>query len=95
LYLGALLGSWVGVLALDRRFRIGVRGSRLFRAVAVTVPVFLALDALGAARGWFWSDPALNSLILPPGIPLEEPLLLGFLALLSATGFQLARRLLP
>jgi hypothetical protein len=95
LYLVALLGSWVGVLGLDRRFRLGVAGPGLVRALALTIPLFLAFDALGAARGWFRSDPALNSLIVWPGVPLEEPLLLGFLTLLAAAGHRLALRLLP
>jgi lycopene cyclase domain-containing protein len=82
-YLTAIAASGAGVLALDQRLGTGVRGPRLARAVAVTVPVFLAFDLVGAARGWFASNPARNSLIVPPGIPLEEPLLLGFLTLVS------------
>ncbi|MDQ6741546.1 MAG: lycopene cyclase domain-containing protein [Candidatus Dormibacteraeota bacterium] len=95
LYLVALVASWMGVLGLDRRFRLGVADSRLLRAIAFTVPLFLAFDVLGAARGWFWSNPALNSLIVSPGVPLEEPLLLAFLTLLAAAGYRLALRLLP
>jgi hypothetical protein len=95
LYLFSLLASWAGMLGLDRRHRLGASGPGLLRTLAVTVPLFLAFDALGAARGWFQSDPRLNSLILPPGIPVEEPLLLGFLTLLAAFGYRLALRLLP
>lgn len=82
-YLGAIAASFAGVLALDARLGTGVRGRRLTRAIGVTVPVFLAFDAVGAARGWFYSNPERNSAIVPPGIPLEEPLLLGFLTLVS------------
>ncbi|HEX8862061.1 MAG TPA: lycopene cyclase domain-containing protein [Actinomycetes bacterium] len=82
-YLTAIAASGTGVLALDQRLGTGVRGRRLARTVAVAVPVFLAFDLVGAARGWFASNPARNSLIVPPGIPLEEPLLLGFLTLVS------------
>ena len=95
LYLLALLGSWAGVLALDRRHRLGAAGPRLLRALAVTVPLFLLFDGVGAARGWSRSDPALNSLILPPGIPVEEPLLLGFLVLLAVCAYRLASRVAP
>lgn len=82
-YLGAIVASLAGVLALDARLGTGVRGRRLTRTIGVTVPVFLAFDAVGAARGWFFSNPERNSVIVPPGIPLEEPLLLGFLTLVS------------
>lgn len=82
-YLSGIAVGWAGVLALDERFGTGVRGRRLGRAAAVTVPAFLAFDLTGAARGWFSSNPGRNSLIVPPGIPLEEPLLLGFLTLVS------------
>jgi lycopene cyclase domain-containing protein len=82
-YLGAIAASFAGVLALDERLGTGARGRRLTRAIGVTVPVFLAFDAIGAARGWFYSNPDRNSAIVPPGIPLEEPLLLAFLTLVS------------
>lgn len=82
-YLGAIAASFAAVLALDERLGTGARGRRLTRATGVTVPVFLAFDAVGAARGWFYSNPDRNSVIVPPGIPLEEPLLLAFLTLVS------------
>jgi lycopene cyclase domain-containing protein len=95
LYLLGLLFSWAGVLFLDRRLHTRVAGRRLLRALLVTVPLFLGFDAAGAARGWFHSNPRLNVLIFPPGIPLEEPILLGFLTLLSVViwkGVQRAGR---
>ena len=95
LYLLSLLVSWAGVVGLDRRYHLGASRRGLLRALAITVPTFLAFDAVGAARGWFESNPGLNSLILPPGIPVEEPLLLGFLTLLAAFAYRLAFRLLP
>ncbi len=91
-YLAALALSASGVVLLDRRLRLGAAGTRLLRAVAVTVPVFLGLDAVGAARGWFSSNPALNAAIFPPGISLEEPLLLAFLVLLSVVLWRAAVR---
>jgi lycopene cyclase domain-containing protein len=92
LYLVAIAFSAAGVLLLDRRLRLGAFGPRLFRAVAVTVPVFLAIDGLGAARGWFRSDPNLSVSILAPGISVEEPLLLSFLVLVSITLWRGASR---
>jgi hypothetical protein len=80
------------VLYLERRLTLGALGKPLARAVAVTVPAFLALDALGAARGWFHSDPGMNAAIFPPGISLEEPLLLAFLVLISVVLWRAASR---
>jgi lycopene cyclase domain-containing protein len=91
-YLAALAVSWAGVLVLDRRLRLGVAGPRLVRAVALTVPPLLVFDAVGAARGWFASSPDLNSVIVAPGIPIEEPVLLAFLTLLSVVLWRLFRR---
>ena len=93
LYLATILVSAAGVLFLDRRFRLGAFGPRLLRAVAVAVPAFLAIDGLGAARGWFRSDPRLSVAILPPGISLEEPLLLAFLVLVAIALWRGANRL--
>jgi lycopene cyclase domain-containing protein len=90
-YLAALAVSWAGVLVLDRRLRLGVAGPRLVRAVALTVPPLLVFDAVGAARGWFASSPRLNSAIVAPGIPVEEPVLLAFLTLLSVVLWRLFR----
>ncbi|HEX4212674.1 MAG TPA: lycopene cyclase domain-containing protein [Candidatus Dormibacteraeota bacterium] len=91
-YLAALLIAWAGVLILDGRLRLGVTGGRLVRCILVTVPLFLVFDGVGTARGWFASNPRLNSLIVPPGIPLEEPVLLAFLCLLSVVLRRVARR---
>jgi lycopene cyclase domain-containing protein len=93
-YLAALLAGWVGMLVLDRRLHLGAAGRRLARAVGITVPLFLAFDGIGAARGWFASDPRLNSIIVPPGIPIEEPVLLAFLCLLSVVLWRLVRKAL-
>jgi hypothetical protein len=90
-YLTALALGWAGLLLLDRRLRLGVAGARLARAIALTVPPLLVFDAVGAARGWFASSPRLNSLIVVPGIPLEEPVLLAFLTLLSIVLWRLFR----
>ncbi len=92
IYLTALILSWSGVIFLARRAGSEVVGRRLLRALLVTVPLFLVFDAAGAARGWFRSNPHLNSVIFPPGIPLEEPILLGFLTLISVAIWQGVRR---
>ena len=92
-YLAILLLSFAGVAFVIRRFRLKVDLWLVLPAVALTVPVFLLVDAIGAARGWFFSNPQLNIAIFPPGISLEEPVLLAFLAFLSIALRQaLARR---
>jgi hypothetical protein len=91
-YLAAIALSATGVAMAARRLHLDMAGHRLLRAMAVTVPIFLALDAAGAARGWFRSNPALNLAIVPPGISLEEPLLLAFLVLLSVVLWRAAGR---
>lgn len=83
LYLTALLLSFAGVLALDYRYGTRLAGRRLLRAILVTVPVFLLFDVVGSGRGWFHSNPSLNTAIVSPGIPIEEPILLAFLTLVS------------
>jgi lycopene cyclase domain-containing protein len=95
LYLIAILVSFAGVLALDRRWLGYIRPRRVLRTMAVTVPLFLAFDLLGAARGWFASDPRLNLLIIPPGVPIEEPLLLAFITLVSISFLVAFRRYRP
>ncbi len=94
LYLVAILVSVAGVLALNWIFRTGVLSRRLIWTISLTVPLFLIFDIVGASRGWFSSNPHLNVLIVPPGIPLEEPILLAFLTLVSISLWQGARRML-
>ena len=92
-YLAVLLFSVAGVAFMVRRFHLKVDSRMVLRAAALTLPVFLLVDAIGAARGWFFSNPQLSIAIVPPGISLEEPVLLAFLAFLSIALRQaLARR---
>lgn len=92
-YLACILVSLTGVLLLNLRLGTGVLGRQFVRSALVTVPLFLCFDLLGASRGWFASSPRLNSVIVSPGIPLEEPILLFFLTLISISLFWAARRI--
>jgi lycopene cyclase domain-containing protein len=92
LYLAAILGSFAGVVLLDRRYQLGLRSRPTLVAVAVVQVAFLAFDLLGAARGWFASNPDWVIETWLPGIPLEEPLLLAFITLWAITLYRLAGR---
>jgi lycopene cyclase domain-containing protein len=94
LYGTFILASLAGVLLLNSRLRTGIIGTRLLRSGVVTVALFLCFDTIGAARGWFSSNPHLNSVIVSPGIPLEEPVLLFFLTVLSISLWWAARRVM-
>lgn len=80
-YLAYLVVATGGMLAVCA-WR-GILDRRLLRAVLVTVPVFLAFDIVGVARGWFSTDPSLNVWILPGGASIEEVINLAFLTVLS------------
>jgi lycopene cyclase domain-containing protein len=95
LYLAAILGSLAGISLLDRRLHTGIASPRLVRTVAVTVGTFLVFDLVGSARGWFASNPSLNVHIFPPGIPLEEPVLLTLLTVTSVALWCGLRRVTP
>jgi hypothetical protein len=91
LYLGFILFSICGMVMLvyvtHRELDVPTRLREVIRPIAIAIVAveiaFLAFDALGSARGWFASNPQWVIAIFPPGIPPEEPVLLGFLALLT------------
>jgi hypothetical protein len=95
LYLATILISLVGVGLLARRFLPVIGWRRLVPVIIVVLAVFLAFDAIGAARGWFASNPQWVIAIIPPGIPPEEPLLLAFLGLFSIVLVEGFRRRWP
>ena len=72
----------------------GILDRRLLRAVLITVPIFVVFDAVGVARGWFYTEPSLNVWILPGGISIEEVINLAFLTVFAielSVGFRRAR----
>lgn len=91
-YLAAIVVSSIGLLAIDRRFRLGVLGRPLLVAIVVVEIAFVAFDLIGSTRGWFASNPDFVIAIIPPGIPPEEPLLLAFLTLFTIVIYRLAGR---
>jgi hypothetical protein len=92
-YLLVIAGSLAGVAFLAWRYLPGTLSRRLLAPIGAVLLVFLLLfDAAGAARGWFASEPGRVVAIVSVGIPVEEPLLLTFLALFSVVLLRAARR---
>ncbi len=91
-YLAAIVLSSIGLLAIDRRLRLGVLGRPLLVAIVVVEIVLLTFDLIGSARCWFESNPDFVIAIIPPGIPPEEPLLLAFLTLFTIVTYRLVGR---
>jgi hypothetical protein len=89
-YLAYLVVMSGGILVGCRR--LGILDRRLLHAVGFTIAVFFAFDLVGVARGWFYTDPALNLWILPGGVSIEEVINLMFLTALSVVLAQGWRR---
>ena len=83
LYLAALLFSLVGMVVLDRRFRLFFWADT--RRAAIVLPAgvlfFLLWDLAGIGLGIFFRGPSpfVTGLVVAPEVPIEE---IAFLALL-------------
>jgi lycopene cyclase domain-containing protein len=89
LYLAALIASLLGLLLLDRRFKLVFFRDWLAGLVSILVSLgfFLTWDLFGISNGIFFrgSTHGLTGLTIAPELPLEEAL---FLILLSYTTLQ-------
>jgi len=98
LYLAAILASALGVLLLDRRWRLAAWAApgRTLAAVGIGTAFFLIWDAAGIAAGVFvkGDSPLLVGIDLAPHLPLEEPIFLAFLSYLALVAWAGAHRLL-
>jgi len=98
LYLAAILASALGILLIDRRWRLAAwrAPGRTAAAVGVGTAFFLAWDAVGIATGVFvkGDSPLLVGVDLAPHLPLEEPVFLAFLSYLALVAWAGAQRLL-
>lgn len=98
IYLAAILASAVGVLLLDRRWRLAAwrQPGRTIAAVGIGTAFFLAWDAVGIATGVFVKGDSrlLLGIDLAPHLPLEEPVFLAFLTYLALVLWAGARRVL-
>jgi lycopene cyclase domain-containing protein len=88
-YLVTIVVSALGTHALARRLRLTMPMRHAYPFVVLMVTLFLLVDMAGIAGGWFYTPRALSSAMFPgegpynTGLPLEEPLLLAFLAQFS------------
>jgi lycopene cyclase domain-containing protein len=87
LYLAALVVSIIGMIVLDRRFRLffWVSPARATVVLAAGVLVFLVWDLFGIGAGVFFRGEhpgVLTGVLLAPELPLEE---VFFLVLLCYT----------
>ena len=97
-YLVGIVLSAVGTLSIARRLdRLPTLG-HVAPAIALVSALFLAIDAAGIARGWFYT-PAVATIVALPGagpygrgLPVEELFMLPFLALLTLTLQNIVRR---
>jgi lycopene cyclase domain-containing protein len=92
LYLLAILGAFAGVALLDHRFQLRLARPATLAAIVVVEIAFLAFDVLGASGGWFATNSNWVVASWPPGIPLEEPLLLAFITVWAIALYRLAGR---
>jgi lycopene cyclase domain-containing protein len=83
LYALALLGSLLGMVVLDRQYRLFffADARRAVVVLAVGVAFLLVWDLVGVGLGIFFrgSSPYMSGLLVAPQLPVEE---LGFLTLL-------------
>ncbi|KAF2414365.1 lycopene cyclase [Microbacterium sp. B35-04] len=97
-YLTAILASAVGVLLIDRRWRLAAWAApgRTLAAVGIGMVFFLAWDAVGIATGVFvkGDSPLLLGIDLAPHLPLEEPVFLAFLSYLALVAWAGVQRVL-
>lgn len=96
-YLGALLVSIAGMLVLDARYRLFLWRSprRALLTLAIGTAALLLVDLLAIGLGIFRAgdSPLMTGVMLAPHLPLEEPVFLLFLCLLTMVVHELARRM--
>jgi len=98
-YLAALSVSIVGMVMLDRRFRLFFwdDARRAAIVLAAGVVLFLVWDLLGIGLGIFFrgQTPFMTGLLIAPELPIEEVFFLTLLCYLAMNVFGAASRLGP
>lgn len=95
IYLGAILFSLAGMVAIDLKFHLALRTApgRTSLAVVLATGFFLLWDAVGIVTGVFvkGDSPLFVGIDLAPHLPLEELfflLFLSYLAIVLWSAFQ-------
>ncbi|MFJ6679128.1 lycopene cyclase domain-containing protein [Microbacterium sp. NPDC091382] len=95
-YLGALIVSALGVLAVDLRHRLAFGAAPLRTALLIGcgTAFLLVWDLVGIASGVFvrGDSPLLVGIDLAPHLPLEEPVFLAFLSHLALVTYAVVTR---
>lgn len=98
-YLAALSVSIIGMVMLDRRFRLFFwdDARRAGIVLVAGVVLFLVWDLLGIGLGIFFrgQTPFMTGLLIAPELPIEEVFFLTLLCYLSMNVFGAATRLGP
>ena len=102
LYLGALLVSLAGIVAIDVKYRLALahdfkRGASV---LAIATAFFLGWDLLGIGLGIFFRGASthLTGIVIAPELPIEEVfflVLLSYTTLIIFTALERARRVKP
>ncbi len=96
IYLGAILFSLAGMIAIDLKFSLALRVAPMRTAAAVLIATafFLVWDAVGIVTGVFvkGDSPLFVGLELAPHLPLEEVFFLLFLSYLAIVMYAVFQR---
>ncbi|BAJ76094.1 hypothetical protein MTES_3130 [Microbacterium testaceum StLB037] len=96
IYLGAILFSLAGMIAIDLKFSLALRVAplRTTAAVVIATAFFLVWDAVGIITGVFvkGESPLFVGVELAPHLPLEEVFFLLFLSYLSIVMYAVFQR---
>lgn len=96
IYLGAILLSLAGMIAIDVKFSLALRVAPLRTTLTVLIATvfFLVWDAVGIVTGVFvkGESPLFVGVELAPHLPLEEVFFLMFLSYLSLVMFAVFER---
>ena len=80
-YMAVILFSLMGIIILDKRYRLALfhNARRAVVTVAIGVAVFIMWDIFGIAFGVFFSghSPYMSGIYLGPEFPVEELLFLN------------------
>ncbi|WZH36037.1 MAG: lycopene cyclase domain-containing protein [Microbacterium enclense] len=96
IYLGAILFSLAGMIAIDVKFSLALRAAPVRTTIAVLIATafFLAWDVVGIVTGVFvkGESPLFVGVELAPHLPLEEIFFLLFLSYLAIVMFAVFER---